>query len=61
MSSDTTQKTKRVVSEETMCCGFKRCPTVKVYDDGSIDIDDEGQHVEFNPEQATLLKALLGK
>lgn len=29
-----------LIHEETMCCGFKRCPTVQVFDDGSMTISD---------------------
>jgi hypothetical protein len=32
---------KKVIHEETMCCGYKRCPTVRVFSDGSIEIADD--------------------
>ena len=50
---------KSVIAEETFCCGFKRCPSAKVYEDGSMDLDDDGQHIEFTSDQAKALKALL--
>lgn len=30
----------KLIHQETMCCGYKRCPAVKVFDDGSIEISD---------------------
>lgn len=29
------------IHKETMCCGFKRCPTVTLFDDGSIELSDD--------------------
>jgi hypothetical protein len=31
----------KMIHQETMCCGYKRCPTVKVFDDGSMEISDD--------------------
>ena len=31
----------KVIHQETMCCGHKRCPVVKIFDDGSIEISDD--------------------
>lgn len=28
------------VHQETMCCGYKKCPSVTVFDDGSIELTD---------------------
>ena len=54
--------TKPVYSE-TICCGHKRCPTVAIFDDGSMTISDQiaGAHVTiaFAPDQAARLRALL--
>ena len=33
--------TKREVHRETMCCGYKKCPTVTVFDDGSVELTDD--------------------
>ena len=30
-----------VIHEETMCCGFKKCPVVRVMDDGSVELTDD--------------------
>jgi len=29
------------IHQETMCCGYKRCPTVTIFDDGSMTISDD--------------------
>jgi hypothetical protein len=50
---------KSVTQEATICCGYKRCPRVTEYDDGSIDVEDEGQRVSFTPDQAETLRAML--
>jgi hypothetical protein len=31
----------KLVHEEEMCCGFKKCPTVKIFDDGSVELTDD--------------------
>ena len=62
MSSPTEYKpTKAVVAEDTMCCGAKRCANVQVFEDGSVHMDDEGQKIDFNPEQAKMLLGFLKK
>lgn len=30
----------KIVHQETMCCGYKKCPTVTTFDDGSMEITD---------------------
>ena len=50
---------KKVVAEQNFCCGFKRCPVVSVFEDGSALIIDGDQRIEFTPEQLTGLRALL--
>lgn len=55
----------RVVREETMCCGFKKCPTVRVFEDGSAEISDDDAPggsvgtIRLQPAQAKRLKELL--
>ena len=57
----------KVVHEETMCCGYKRCPTVKIMDDGSVELSDndfEGESVgtiKLHPEAVERLVELLKK
>jgi len=36
----------KLIHQETMCCGFKRCPVVKVFDDGSIEISDDDTEID---------------
>lgn len=48
---------------ETICCGYKRCPTVSMFEDGSLSISDQIAgafvRIEFSPAQATRLRELL--
>jgi hypothetical protein len=30
----------KLIHQETMCCGYKRCPEAKIFDDGSVEISD---------------------
>ncbi|HVM67090.1 MAG TPA: hypothetical protein VMU14_19635 [Acidimicrobiales bacterium] len=55
----------RVVHTETMCCGYKKCPTVHQFDDGSVEITDDDAEtgsvgtIKLQPEQARRLAALI--
>lgn len=58
----------KVVHEETMCCGYKRCPTVRVFEDGSAELTDDDPEVgsvgtiKLRPEVADrLVEVLRGK
>jgi len=57
----------KMIHQETMCCGYKRCPTVKVFDDGSMEIsDDDTQNgsvgvIKLAPEQIERLFELKTK
>lgn len=57
----------KAVHQETMCCGFKRCPTVKVFDDGSIELSDDDTEtgsvgtIKLRPEAVARLTELLTK
>ena len=55
------QPVKKVIAENTMCCGFRRCAAVQIFEDGSVHMDDEGQKIDFNPEQAKMLLDYLKK
>lgn len=35
----------KLISQETMCCGYKKCPTVKVFDDGSAELSDDDPEI----------------
>jgi hypothetical protein len=54
----------KVIHEETMCCGYKRCPTVKLFDDGSMEISDDDARkgsvgvIKLAPEQVDRLVEL---
>ena len=32
---------RKPVFEETMCCGYKRCPTLRVFEAGDVEIVDD--------------------
>lgn len=57
----------KIVHEETMCCGFKKCPSVKVFEDGSVELSDNDAAigsvgtVKLRPEAAARLAELLTK
>jgi hypothetical protein len=49
-----------------MCCGYKKCPTVRQFDDGSAELSDDDAEggsvgtIRLRPEQARRLAELLG-
>jgi hypothetical protein len=51
----------KLIHQETMCCGSKRCPSVKVFEDGSIELSDDDKEkgsvgtIKLEPEQFTRL------
>ena len=51
----------KLVHEETICCNSKRCPTLRVFDDGSLEVSDDDEEnesvgvVKFSREQSMLL------
>jgi len=53
------------VHEEKMCCGFKHCPTIKLFDDGSVELTDDDTEtgsvgtIKLRPEVAKRLAELL--
>jgi hypothetical protein len=51
--------TKVPIDAVDMCCGSRRCPSVTLYSDGSLLVEDEGTLVEFTPEQAARLADML--
>ena len=57
-------RTRRSLHVETVCCGYKRCPTVETFDDGSArvsDVDDQGAKltIELTPEQRARVAEIL--
>ena len=55
----------KVVHEETMCCGYKKCPTVRVFEDGSVELLDNDAEtgsvgaIKLRPEVADRLTQIL--
>lgn len=55
----------KIVHEETMCCGYKRCPVVRVFEDGSVELTDDDAEIgsvgtiKLRPEAAARLLELL--
>jgi hypothetical protein len=54
------------VHEEVLMCSYKKCcPTVRVFDDGSVELTDDDVEIgsvgtiKLRPEAATRLKELL--
>ncbi len=54
-----------IVHEEKICCGYKRCPLIRIHDDGSIELTDDDTEagsvgtIKLRPEAAARLKELL--
>ncbi len=57
----------KLLHQEMMCCGRKRCPTVKLFDDGSIEISDNDSKIgsvgtiKLRPETVARLRELTEK
>lgn len=57
----------KVIHTETMCCGYKKCPTIKVFEDGSIEISDDDPDIgstgciKIRPEAVHRLEEILAK
>jgi len=55
----------REIHRETFCCGYKKCPTVTVFDDGSIELSDDDSEtgsvgtIKIRPEAVARLAELL--
>jgi hypothetical protein len=59
---------RRKVHEETLMCGYRRCcPTVKLFDDGSMEISDNDAEIgsvgaiKISPESVDRLFELLSE
>lgn len=58
---------KREVHRETVCCGYSKCPTVRVFDDGSVELSDDDPAtgsvgtIQLRPEAADRLRDLLAR
>ena len=57
----------KVIHQETMCCGYKKCPELKVFDDGSAEITDNDPEtgsvgtIKLRPEAVARIVELLSK
>lgn len=55
----------KLIHEEEMCCGHKKCPTVKIFEDGSVELTDNDVEdgsvgtIKMKPEVAKRLAALI--
>ena len=55
----------KLVHTEEMCCGYKKCPTVKIFEDGSAELTDDDPEggsvgtIKLHPEVAKRLGDLL--
>jgi hypothetical protein len=55
----------KIIHQETMCCGYRKCTVVKMLDDGSIELTDDdveggsGGTIKLRPEAAARLAELL--
>jgi hypothetical protein len=58
-SSPQDEITKVPVDVTDFCCGRRNCPVLTRYNDGSLLFEDNGQHIEFTPEQANRLREIL--
>jgi hypothetical protein len=53
------------VHQETMCCGYKKCPTIKVFEDGSVELSDNDTEagsvgtIKLRPEAAVRFVEIL--
>jgi hypothetical protein len=51
----------KLIHQETLCCNYKRCPVVKILDDGSVELSDDDVEagsvgtIKLRPEAAILL------
>lgn len=50
----------KVTQEVTICCGHKRCPRMRRFEDGALELVDEGQRIMLTADQADTLGSLLG-
>jgi hypothetical protein len=57
----------KMTHTEEMCCGYKKCPTVKLFDDGSVELTDNDPEsgsvgtIKMRPEVAARLVELVSK
>jgi len=35
----------KLIHQETMCCGYKKCPELKIFEDGSVELSDNDEEI----------------
>lgn len=59
------QQDKELILQETICCGRKRCPVIRVFSDGSAELTDDDIEngsvgkIKLRPEVAARIVELL--
>lgn len=57
----------KVIHQETMCCGYKKCPVIQIFEDGSLKVSDDDADsdsvgtVRFRPEAASRFLQMLSE
>ena len=57
----------KIIHAEEMCCGYKKCPKVTIFEDGSVELSDDDPEagsvgtVKLRPESANRLAELIAK
>ena len=57
----------KLIQQETLCCGHKRCPVVQLFDDGSMRISDDDTEknslgtIKLEPDQVARIVELVSK
>jgi hypothetical protein len=57
----------KTVHKETMCCGYRKCPTIEVFEDGSAELSDDDSEIgsvgtiKLRPEAVLRLVELLSE
>lgn len=55
----------KIIHQETMCCGYKKCPELKLFDDGSVELSDDDADlgsvgtIKLRPEAVERLMAIV--
>ena len=54
----------KLIHEEKMCCGYRKCPVIKVFGDGSVELRDDDAEtgsvgvIKLRPEQVDRIAEL---
>ena len=56
---------RKIHDEVLMCCNYKRCPRIEIFDDGSVELHDDDAEIgsvgtiKIRPETVDRIVALL--